>query len=640
MLISIILIVFVYQIIIFQFESTASNADTNRLSTGTTMDDQNIIQNDDFIKSNIISFDNISNDASTSFDNKVENSEIRSIMYSPTTSAIEPSFITPYPNPPTTFQFSSSLNPLFPNILNFNNSSSDIENDLKTKGKDGSHSSFNATNNHFIAKETRPTFANNINNNSANTSNNISEKTSVQLNPLVDDDINAEDSPENLNLFLQQEEEGIDVNTVITNVVDGNGKVVPFDGYIYSSNITFEFLGLKNGVETDEVDGFECRLDEEDFEECESGMSYSVSPVPHRFEVRSYSYVGESFNKIHDPTPATWKWPIVVETTLEAEDGDDDDIMNRDSTTSNDIEFTFSGEASNVDDEEINERGFFCTLDLEAVVDCGSPLTGVNPFTGNEEFNNLSPGDHIFEVAAFIVVNKGEGEKVVIKDDSPEIIRWTILEDNNGGNNGDGNNGDGNNGDGNNGDGNNGDGNNGDGNNGDGNNGDGNNGGGNNGDGNNGDGNNGDGNNGDGNNGDGNNGDGNNGGGNNGGGNNGGAGNGGNNNPSSTGGPSQVPNEAGGTPDSITPSGNGPTGASPFSPITPVAIDPSIPRDITIYVQQYQNPGPISAKYGTQVGNQCLLQLDRDLLLNPENMSQIRESNTQPRKYVQNFLQR
>ena len=77
-----------------------------------------------------------------------------------------------------------------------------------------------------------------------------------------------------------------------------------------------------------------------------------------------------------------------------------------------------------------------------------------------------------------------------------------------------------------------------------------------------------------------------------------------------------------------------------FSPITPVAIDPSIPRDITIYVQQYQNPGPISAKYGTQVGNQCLLQLDRDLLLNPENMSEIRDQILQPRKYVQNFLQR
>ena len=71
MLISIILIVFVYQIIIFQFESSASNADTNRLNTGTIRDDQNIKQDDDFIKSNIISFNRVSNDASTSFDNKL-----------------------------------------------------------------------------------------------------------------------------------------------------------------------------------------------------------------------------------------------------------------------------------------------------------------------------------------------------------------------------------------------------------------------------------------------------------------------------------------------------------------------------------------------------------------------------------------
>ena len=33
----------------------------------------------------------------------------------------------------------------------------------------------------------------------------------------------------------------------------------------------------------------------------------------------------------------------------------------------------------------------------------------------------------------------------------------------------------------------------------------------------------------------------------------------------------------------------------------------------------------MSAKYGTQVGNQCLLQLDRELLHNPENMSKIRD---------------
>ena len=63
----------------------------------------------------------------------------------------------------------------------------------------------------------------------------------------------------------------------------------------------------------------------------------------------------------------------------------------------------------------------------------------------------------------------------------------------------------------------------------------------------------------------------------------------------------------------------------PFSPMTPAAIDPSIPRDITIYQEPYKNPGPISAKYGTQVGNQCMLQLDSDLLLNPANMSQIKD---------------
>ena len=84
----------------------------------------------------------------------------------------------------------------------------------------------------------------------------------------------------------------------------------------------------------------------------------------------------------------------------------------------------------------------------------------------------------------------------------------------------------------------------------------------------------------------------------------------------------------------VTPFGNGPT---PISPITP-QIDPSIPRDISVFVEQYQNAGPISAKYGTQVGNQCLLQLDSDLLLNPENMSQVRDQILQPRKYVPNYL--
>ena len=66
----------------------------------------------------------------------------------------------------------------------------------------------------------------------------------------------------------------------------------------------------------------------------------------------------------------------------------------------------------------------------EAVDDCGTPVTGVNPFTGTEEFINLDPGEHTFTVRAFIVVNG-----VQIFDLSPASITWTIEEDddNNGG---------------------------------------------------------------------------------------------------------------------------------------------------------------------------------------------------------------
>ena len=39
-------------------------------------------------------------------------------------------------------------------------------------------------------------------------------------------------------------------------------------------------------------------------------------------------------------------------------------------------------------------------------MECGSPVTGVNPFTGNEEFNNLHPGTYTFTVAACIDVNE------------------------------------------------------------------------------------------------------------------------------------------------------------------------------------------------------------------------------------------
>ena len=109
-----------------------------------------------------------------------------------------------------------------------------------------------------------------------------------------------------------------------------------------------------------------------------------------------------------------------------AEDGDGEEIMNGDSTTSNDIEFTFSGNATIVEDEDIKERGFVCELDEEPVDDCGEPVTDMNPFNGTEEFNNLDPGEHTFNVTAFIDLND-EGPRIF--DLIPAIINWTINDD-------------------------------------------------------------------------------------------------------------------------------------------------------------------------------------------------------------------
>ena len=66
-----------------------------------------------------------------------------------------------------------------------------------------------------------------------------------------------------------------------------------------------------------------------------------------------------------DQTPETFTWtivPIVVETSIDsAIDGNGDPVENLSSTTSNDIEFEFSG-ATNVAPQFI-DRGFECELD-------------------------------------------------------------------------------------------------------------------------------------------------------------------------------------------------------------------------------------------------------------------------------------
>ena len=56
---------------------------------------------------------------------------------------------------------------------------------------------------------------------------------------------------------------------------------------------------------------------------------------------------GEGGQSELDTTPATWVWtiePIVVDTSIDsAIDGNEDPVENVSSTTSNDINFTFSG---------------------------------------------------------------------------------------------------------------------------------------------------------------------------------------------------------------------------------------------------------------------------------------------------------
>ena len=81
--------------------------------------------------------------------------------------------------------------------------------------------------------------------------------------------------------------------------------------------------------------------------------------------MRSYIYVGETFDKIYDPTPATWEWDVggfpVETTSLEAEDGNGVPITNGGSTTSNDIVFSFTGFTD--PDDRLFQKGLKCTLE-------------------------------------------------------------------------------------------------------------------------------------------------------------------------------------------------------------------------------------------------------------------------------------
>ena len=91
------------------------------------------------------------------------------------------------------------------------------------------------------------------------------------------------------------------------------------------------------------------------------------------------------------------------------------------STTSNDINFTFSGQIT-PEGTEVDSQGFECRLVDEQpnFVPCNGPTT--IDFTGSQLYTDLSPGVHTFEVRAFVFVNE---QKIV--DLTPETFTWTIL---------------------------------------------------------------------------------------------------------------------------------------------------------------------------------------------------------------------
>ena len=101
-------------------------------------------------------------------------------------------------------------------------------------------------------------------------------------------------------------------------------------------------------------------------------------------------------------------------------DGNGDSVENLSSTTSNDIEFKFSGQVT-PEGTEVDSQGFQCRLDEQPnFVPCNGPTT--IDFTGSQLYTDLSPGVHTFQVVAFVVVN---GQQIF--DLTPETFTWTIV---------------------------------------------------------------------------------------------------------------------------------------------------------------------------------------------------------------------
>ena len=222
------------------------------------------------------------------------------------------------------------------------------------------------------------------------------------------------------------------VETSIDSAIDGNEDPVENLSSTTSNDINFTFSGHVTPEGTDDISrGFVCVLDDGETFDCTDDMGESFTsseaflnlpPGIHTFTVRAFVQVSEG-EIIFDPTPETFTWtivPIVVETSIDsAIDGNEDPVENLSSTTSNDINFTFSGHVTPEGTDDIS-RGFVCVLDGGETFECTDDMG--ESFTSSEEFLNLPPGVHTFTVRAFVVVNEQP-----IFDTTPETFTWTIV---------------------------------------------------------------------------------------------------------------------------------------------------------------------------------------------------------------------
>ena len=172
------------------------------------------------------------------------------------------------------------------------------------------------------------------------------------------------------------------LDTIIDSAIDGNNNPV-LDGNTTSSNsITFTF----SGNPSEDVDHFVCTRTGGGggtIDPCISPKEFTdLADGTYNFTVAAVDGVG---NK--DPTPASFTWTVdktAPDTTIDsAIDGNNNPVGNGNTTSSNSITFTFSGNPS----EDVDH--FVCTrTGLPTIDPCTSPKNFTDLADGTAQFHS------------------------------------------------------------------------------------------------------------------------------------------------------------------------------------------------------------------------------------------------------------